>query len=74
MESSSAHSCKSYEQQAGDAVKALQALLKHIGVCNGQMEDGAMRVDLNVSVVPRGAVIGGGVMEAYAAEQMLRTD
>ena len=31
-------------------VETLRQLLKHIGTCNGRMEEGSLRVDLNVSV------------------------
>ncbi|PRT57114.1 Glutamyl-tRNA(Gln) amidotransferase subunit B, mitochondrial [Wickerhamiella sorbophila] len=37
-------------ESAGVFVKKLQTLLRHLGVCNGEMETGAMRVDVNVSV------------------------
>jgi len=39
---------------AGRAVKQLQMLLKHTGVCDGRFEEGSMRVDLNVSVYEEG--------------------
>lgn len=38
--------------QAGNVLRKLQHLLVHIGTCDGQMEDGSMRCDLNVSVRP----------------------
>lgn len=37
-------------EAAGVFVKKLQMLLKHLGVCSGELESGAMRVDVNVSV------------------------
>lgn len=37
-------------EAAGAFVKKLQMLLKHLGVCSGELESGAMRVDVNVSV------------------------
>ncbi len=37
-------------QSAKNFVRKLQTLLRHIGVCTGDMETGAMRVDVNVSV------------------------
>lgn len=38
--------------QAASAVLTLQQLLKHIGVCDGKMEEGSLRCDLNVSIAP----------------------
>lgn len=37
-------------ETAGIFVKKLQMLLKHLQVCSGELESGAMRVDVNVSV------------------------
>lgn len=37
-------------EAAGIFVKKLQMLLRHLGVCTGELETGAMRVDVNVSV------------------------
>lgn len=37
---------------AATAVETLRSLLKHIGTCNGKMEEGSLRCDLNVSVAP----------------------
>lgn len=37
-------------ESAGAFVKKLQMLLRHLGVCSGELESGAMRVDVNVSV------------------------
>lgn len=36
--------------EAGQVMKHLQHLLRHLGVCDGNMEEGSMRCDLNVSV------------------------
>jgi len=36
--------------QAADAVETLRRVLKYAGTCNGKMEEGNLRVDLNVSV------------------------
>ena len=38
--------------QAASAVETLRVLLRHIGTCDGKMEDGSLRCDLNVSVAP----------------------
>jgi aspartyl-tRNA(Asn)/glutamyl-tRNA(Gln) amidotransferase subunit B len=37
-------------EAAGIFVRKLQTLLRHLGVCSGELETGAMRVDVNVSV------------------------
>lgn len=39
-------------KQASETVETLRQLLKHIGTCNGRMEEGSLRVDLNVSLHP----------------------
>ncbi|OQR91963.1 aspartyl/glutamyl-tRNA(Asn/Gln) amidotransferase subunit B [Thraustotheca clavata] len=36
--------------EAGQVLREVQHLLRHIGTCDGNMEDGSMRCDLNVSV------------------------
>lgn len=38
--------------QAATAVETLRSLLKHIGTCDGRMEEGSLRCDLNVSIAP----------------------
>lgn len=40
-------------ESAGVFVKKLQQLLSYLGVCTGELESGAMRVDVNVSVSKR---------------------
>ncbi|CAM9731075.1 unnamed protein product [Ectocarpus fasciculatus] len=40
--------------EAGAALRSLQLFLRRVGACDGNMEDGSMRCDLNVSVRPRG--------------------
>ncbi|RHY71853.1 hypothetical protein DYB38_009078 [Aphanomyces astaci] len=41
--------------EAGQVLREVQHLLRHIGTCDGNMEDGSMRCDLNVSVRPKAA-------------------
>jgi Asp-tRNA(Asn)/Glu-tRNA(Gln) amidotransferase B subunit len=36
--------------EASRYVRKLSSILKHIGVCSGVMETGAMRCDVNVSI------------------------
>jgi len=38
--------------QAAIVVETLRSLFKHIGTCDGKMEDGSLRCDLNVSIAP----------------------
>lgn len=38
--------------EAASAVATLQQLFRHIGTCDGKMEEGSLRCDLNVSVAP----------------------
>ena len=38
--------------QAAIAVETIRSLLKHIGTCDGKMEEGSLRCDLNVSIAP----------------------
>ncbi|CAN0218391.1 unnamed protein product [Ectocarpus sp. 6 AP-2014] len=40
--------------EAGAALRSLQLFLRRVGACDGNMEDGSMRCDLNVSVRPGG--------------------
>ena len=38
--------------QAATTVETLRNLLRHIGTCDGKMEEGSLRCDLNVSIAP----------------------
>lgn len=38
--------------QAAELVRSLQATLRHLGTCDGNMDEGSIRCDLNVSVRP----------------------
>lgn len=42
--------------EAGAYVAAMRELLRHIGVCDGNMERGSLRCDVNISVRPDGQV------------------
>ena len=53
--------------EAGAAVRSLQLLLRKVGACDGNMEDGSMRCDLNVSVRPSGA---GGMGERVEVKNL----
>lgn len=39
-------------QRFASSLSTLQGLLRHVGVCDGNMEEGSMRCDVNVSVRP----------------------
>ena len=39
-------------EAAANAVETLRNLLKYIGTCDGKMEEGSLRCDLNVSIAP----------------------
>ncbi len=42
-------------EEAGAYLKKLRAILRYLGTCDGNMEEGSMRADVNVSVRPKGA-------------------
>ncbi|CAM9450076.1 unnamed protein product [Chrysoparadoxa australica] len=41
-----------WHTEVGQLMKHLHLLLRHAGICDGNMEDGSMRCDLNISVRP----------------------
>lgn len=41
-------------EEAGNYLRSLRALLRYIEVCDGNMEEGSLRCDANVSIRPRG--------------------
>ncbi len=41
-------------QEAVEYMKKLRAIVRYIGVCDGNMEEGSLRCDANVSVRPKG--------------------
>jgi len=45
-------------EEAGAFLRKLRALLRYIGACDGNMEQGSMRADVNVSVRKPGAPFG----------------
>jgi aspartyl-tRNA(Asn)/glutamyl-tRNA(Gln) amidotransferase subunit B len=46
--------------EAGAYVRKIQQLLRRVGACDGNMEEGSLRCDVNISVRERGAGGGGG--------------
>ncbi|HAJ47454.1 MAG TPA: Asp-tRNA(Asn)/Glu-tRNA(Gln) amidotransferase GatCAB subunit B [Alphaproteobacteria bacterium] len=45
-------------EEAAAYVKKLRAILRYLGTCDGNMEEGSMRADVNVSVRKPGAPLG----------------
>jgi aspartyl-tRNA(Asn)/glutamyl-tRNA(Gln) amidotransferase subunit B len=50
-------------EEAAIYLRAFRAVLLHLGVCDGNMEEGSLRCDANVSLRPRGAVELGTKVE-----------
>ena len=50
-------------EEAATFVRRLGELLRHVGVCRAQMEEGSMRVDVNVSLRREGEERGGERVE-----------
>eukprot|EP01097_Dermamoeba_algensis_P011112 TRINITY_DN847_c0_g1_i4.p1 TRINITY_DN847_c0_g1~~TRINITY_DN847_c0_g1_i4.p1 ORF type:complete len:156 (+),score=30.91 TRINITY_DN847_c0_g1_i4:825-1292(+) len=42
-------------EEAGCYVRTLQSLLRHLGTCDGNMDEGSLRCDVNVSVMKEGS-------------------
>ena len=45
-------------EQAGAYIKKLRSILRYLGTCDGNMEEGSLRADVNVSVRKPGGVLG----------------
>jgi aspartyl-tRNA(Asn)/glutamyl-tRNA(Gln) amidotransferase subunit B len=41
--------------EASEYLRTLRAILRYLGVCDGNMEEGSLRCDANISLRPRGA-------------------
>ena len=50
-------------EEAGAYLRSLRAILQYIEVCDGNMEEGSLRCDANVSVRPRGSTTFGTKVE-----------
>ena len=50
-------------EEAAIYLRAFRAVLLHLGVCDGNMEEGSLRCDANISLRPRGAVELGTKVE-----------
>ena len=49
--------------QAGAYLRTLRAILRYLGICDGNMEEGSFRCDANVSVRPEGNAMLGTKIE-----------
>src|SRR3546814_10258440 len=45
-------------EEAGAYLKKLRTILRYVGTCDGNMDEGSMRADVNVSVRRPGAPLG----------------
>ncbi len=41
-------------EEAGEYLKAIRKIVRYLGICDGNMEEGSMRCDANISVKPKG--------------------
>ena len=46
-------------EEAAEYLKALRQLVRYLGICDGNMEEGSLRCDANVSIRPRGEMTLG---------------
>jgi aspartyl-tRNA(Asn)/glutamyl-tRNA(Gln) amidotransferase subunit B len=49
--------------EAAEYLRSLRAILRYLGVCDGNMEEGSLRCDANISLRPAGAVTLGTKVE-----------
>ena len=41
-------------QEAGEYLRSIRKIVRYLGICDGNMEEGSMRCDANISVRPKG--------------------
>ncbi len=41
-------------QEAGEYLRAIRKIVRYLGICDGNMEEGSMRCDANISLRPKG--------------------
>ena len=46
-------------EEAAEYLRAIRTLVRYLGICDGNMEEGSLRCDANVSLRPRGATALG---------------
>ncbi|KAL9189398.1 hypothetical protein ACHAXT_009073 [Thalassiosira profunda] len=56
--------------EAAGVVEKIRKLLKHVGSCDGRMEEGSLRCDVNVSVAPIDATIDIDALSEASREEM----
>ena len=42
-------------EEAGDYLRKLRSIVRYIGICDGNMEEGSFRCDANISIRPKGS-------------------
>ncbi|KAL7533404.1 hypothetical protein ACHAXR_005205 [Thalassiosira sp. AJA248-18] len=52
--------------EAAGVVEKIRKLMKHVGSCDGRMEEGSLRCDVNVSIAP----ISGSDVSHYSREEL----
>ena len=57
--------------EASSCLRAIQKLLRHIGVCDGNMQDGSMRCDVNVSVHERRSAVPKGIAAESSQNEVM---
>ncbi|MEM6523719.1 MAG: Asp-tRNA(Asn)/Glu-tRNA(Gln) amidotransferase subunit GatB [Bacteroidota bacterium] len=50
-------------KEAGTLLTEIRRLVRHLGICDGNMEQGSLRCDANVSIKPEGSSILGSKVE-----------
>ncbi len=46
-------------EEAGAYLRKLRSIVRYLGICDGNMEEGSFRCDANVSIMPKGSEIFG---------------
>lgn len=59
--------CITSAYEAASVVSTLQSLLRFIGVCDGKMESGSLRCDLNISISPIDSYLSSIEMNSFTA-------
>ena len=49
--------------EAGAYLKKLRSIMRYLGTCDGNMEEGSLRCDANISVMPKGTTVFGTKVE-----------
>ena len=46
-------------EEAGEYLRSLRSIVRYLGICDGNMEEGSFRCDANISIRPKGTVAFG---------------